>query len=221
MARHHCSNSKGVLSRLHPSLFRRFGSKKFNASHIKTIGRFWIVNQSGLGIDYIGVEYKHQKGDGEVDVVNVKIWDTAGQERFHTITQQFYRQAQGMIIAFDLTNRKTFENVKTWISSIYKLAPDSTLPKVLVGNKLDLPDRVVLKSEGQKLAEEHGIEYFETSAMENINVQEMMNHIFKLVYVRVVSQDEEEVEMKSKSIVIDNKANSESGGGGWTNNCTC
>jgi small GTP-binding protein len=93
--------------------------------------------------------------------VEVKIWDTAGQERFHTITQQFYRQAQGMIIAFDLTQKKSFENVRTWIDSIYRTAPDANLPKVLVGNKVDLADgqglRAVLKSEALKIANEHGI----------------------------------------------------------------
>ena len=57
-----------------------------------------------------------------------------------------------MIIAFDLTNRRSFENVQTWIASIYRLASDSTLPKVLVGNKVDLDNRVVQKSEALRLA---------------------------------------------------------------------
>ncbi len=87
----------------------------------------------------------------------MKFWDTAGQERFHTITQQFYRQAHGMIIAFDLTNRKSFENVRAWIDSIYRNSTDTSLPKVLVGNKVDLADsqegmRAVLKSEALKIA---------------------------------------------------------------------
>ena len=81
----------------------------------------------------------------------MKIWDTAGQERFRTITYQFYRQANGMIIAFDLTNQESFEGVKTWINSIYKHS-DPSIAKVLVGNKLDLEDRVISKSEAQKVA---------------------------------------------------------------------
>jgi small GTP-binding protein len=69
----------------------------------------------------------------------VKIWDTAGQERFKTITYQFYRQANGMIITFDITKQESFDNVKTWMNSIYKHA-DPSIAKVLVGNKIDLED---------------------------------------------------------------------------------
>ncbi len=149
----------------------RYANNKFKESHIKT-----------LGIDFISTTYERDEGTK----VEVKIWDTAGQERFHTITQQFYRQAQGMIIAFDLTQRKSFENVRTWIDSIYRTAPDATLPKVLVGNKVDLADgqekRAVLKSEALKIANEHGIQYFETSAKENFNIKEVMQFIIGEVY---------------------------------------
>ena len=111
-----------------------------------------------------------------------------------------------MIIAFDLTNRRTFENVQTWIASIYRLAPDSTIPKVLVGNKVDLEGRVVTRSEAQRLADDHGIEYFETSAKENVNVQELMQHIFGLVYDSVVKK-----EPGTESIVIGGVEKTEQG----------
>ena len=75
-----------------------------------------------------------------------------------------------MIIAFDLTKQETFEGVKTWINSIYKHS-DPSIAKVLVGNKLDLEsERAVSRSEAAKIAAEHGMEYFETSAMNNINI---------------------------------------------------
>jgi len=87
-----------------------------------------------------------------------------------------------MIIAFDLTNAESFEGVKTWMNSIYKHS-DPSIAKVLVGNKLDLEaERVVSKSEAQKIANEHGMEYFETSAKNNHNIQEVMQHIMDKVY---------------------------------------
>ena len=68
-----------------------------------------------------------------------KLWDTAGQERFRTLTYQFYKQADGIIVAFDLTNMASFSNVETWLKSIDKNC-DELLPKVLVGNKVDNVD---------------------------------------------------------------------------------
>jgi GTPase SAR1 family protein len=94
-----------------------------------------------------------------------------------------------MIIAFDLTNSESFEGVKTWMNSIYKHS-DPSIAKVLVGNKLDLEgERVVSKSEAQKIAQEHGMSYFETSAKDNINIQEVMQHIMDKVYENLYSKE--------------------------------
>ena len=101
-----------------------------------------------------------------------------------------------MIIAFDLTNRKSFENVRSWIDSIYRHSSDTSLPKVLVGNKVDLADansqehRAVMKSEALKLASEHDISYFETSAKENLNITELMQHIMSKVYENLYQKNQ-------------------------------
>ena len=72
--------------------------------------------------------------------------------------------------------------MKIWINSIYKHS-DPAIPKVLVGNKLDLEgDRVVSRNEAMKFAQEHGMQYFETSAKNNININEMVSHIVEKVY---------------------------------------
>lgn len=118
------------------SILKQYHNQKFTNQHIKT-----------LGVDFIQTTYK--RGEQTYDV---KIWDTAGQERFKTITYQFYRQANGMIITFDITKQESFDNVRTWMNSIYKHA-DPSIAKVLVGNKIDLEDeRVVPKSEATKIA---------------------------------------------------------------------
>ena len=73
--------------------------------------------------------------------MQVKLWDTAGQDRFRHLTYQFYRSADGIIITFDMTNVESFKNTRTWIASIAKvLKAHQDIPKVLVGNKLDLVD---------------------------------------------------------------------------------
>ena len=112
----------------------------------------------------------------------MKIWDTAGQERFKTITFNFYRQAQGVIIAFDVTNEKSYQNVQTWIESLDKHAAPG-IAKVLVGNKVDLKEkRKITEEEAREFAGDHNMSYFETSAKENINIKETIEYIMDQVY---------------------------------------
>ncbi|CDW87990.1 ras-related protein rab-10 [Stylonychia lemnae] len=186
------------------SILKQYHNNKFTNQHIKT-----------LGVDFIQTQYK--KGEQSFDV---KIWDTAGQERFKTITYQFYRQANGMIIAFDITNLESFENVKTWMNSIYKHA-DPSIAKVLVGNKIDLEEqRVVTKAEATKIAQEHGMDYFETSARDNINIQELLQYIMDKVYDNLYSKgtnENEEVDHGKTSIQINKRTQAQKSGAGSNN----
>lgn len=110
-----------------------------------------------------------------------------------------------MLIAFDITNEQSFESVKTWMSSIYKHA-DANIAKVLIGNKLDLDhERIISRSCAEKLAKEHGMEYFETSAKDSINIQEVMSYIMERVYENLYSQgtaDSEEDHDGKQSVVL-------------------
>jgi GTPase SAR1 family protein len=134
-----------------------------------------------------------------------------------------------MIIAFDLTNAESFENVKTWMNSIYKHS-DPSISKVLVGNKIDLDsERVVSTSEGQKIAKEHGMDYFEVSAKENINIQEVMTYIMDKVFNNLYAgnKDAEENDRAKPSIVLGpnnsnaNKNGSDSKQGVFGSDCKC
>ena len=148
-----------------------------------------------IGLDYVSTTYKSPKGED----IAVKIWDTAGQERFKTITYSFYKQANGVIVTFDVTNQLSFTNVKTWLESIYQHA-DPSIVKVLVGNKIDLEDeRKVTAEEARALAEQHKMQYFETSAKLNKNIDELMQHLMEQVYKRMFNEETEE---RFKSVVI-------------------
>ena len=150
-----------------------------------------------IGLDYVSTTYKSPKSED----IAVKIWDTAGQERFKTITYSFYKQANGVIVTFDVTNQLSFTNVKTWLESIYQHA-DPSITKVLVGNKIDLEDdRKVSTEEAEKLAEQHKMMYFETSAKLNKNIDELMQHLMEQVHKRMFI-DAENGEKTMKSIVI-------------------
>jgi Ras-related protein Rab-1A len=89
----------------------------------------------------------------EGHIIKLQIWDTAGQERFRTLTASYYRGAQGIIIVYDVTDRETFDNVRTWIQEIEKYSRPGACCKMLVGNKSDMAEqRQVTTEEGQELA---------------------------------------------------------------------
>lgn len=101
--------------------FVRFSDKKFLDKHITT-----------LGVESVSSTYRPPDGPP----MPIFIWDTAGQERFRTITKNFYRNANGVILVFDVTNKATFVNVKTWLQSLSEHAKEDIV-KTLVGNKID------------------------------------------------------------------------------------
>jgi small GTP-binding protein len=117
-----------------------------------------------IGID---VRIKNVNIDGKV--VKVQVWDTAGQERYRNITKGYYRGADGMILAFDVTDRSSFDRLGFWLKDVLKVGRE--FPKIIVGNKVDLESRrEVSTAEAQEKCSDWGIQYIETSAKKNINV---------------------------------------------------
>eukprot|EP01099_Mayorella_cantabrigiensis_P006398 TRINITY_DN5323_c0_g1_i1.p1 TRINITY_DN5323_c0_g1~~TRINITY_DN5323_c0_g1_i1.p1 ORF type:complete len:242 (+),score=59.29 TRINITY_DN5323_c0_g1_i1:108-728(+) len=125
-------------------------------------------------------EYKFRKLQVEGKQVPVIVWDTAGQERMGTITSSLFRGTAGFLLCYDITRPQSFENVQKWFEEITD-AIDQDVKKavvVLVGNKLDLhAQRGVQYDKAEKLAEERKILYFETSAWEGTNVEEVFKRI--------------------------------------------
>lgn len=77
----------------------------------------------------------------EITLVHLKFFrDTAGQERFRTITTAYYRGAMGIMLVYDVTNEKSFENIKNWIRNIEENA-SADVEKMLLGNKCELDDK--------------------------------------------------------------------------------
>ena len=149
-----------------------------------------------IGIDF---KIKTVKVQGSLDPkkhrsehtskVKLQIWDTAGQERFRTITQAYYRGAMGIILVYDVTNLKTWKNSREWISQIAANATQ-TVSKMLVGNKADMePEmRQVTKKQGEALAEEYGMAFFETSAKTGQNIERVFMDLTQMVFDRLRSE---------------------------------
>merc|ERR1712037_752561 len=79
--------------------------------------------------------------------IKLQIWDTAGQERFRTITTAYYRGAMGIMLVYDITNEKSFDNIKNWIRNIEEHA-SADVEKMILGNKCDMNDRRQVQREG-------------------------------------------------------------------------
>nr|MDO8134441.1 Rab family GTPase [Candidatus Njordarchaeum guaymaensis] len=107
--------------------------------------------------------------------VTLKIWDIAAQEKFSWVRQKYYMMAKAGIIVYDVTKPGTFENVRFWFADLKTYLPDK-IPMILIANKIDLPAIVDMKA-GQRLADEIGAEFIETSAMTGENIQKAFERI--------------------------------------------
>lgn len=147
----------------------RFSENNFNTTFISTIG----------------IDFKIRTIELDGKKIKLQIWDTAGQERFRTITTAYYRGAMGIMLVYDITQEKSFENIKNWIRNIEENA-STDVEKMLLGNKCELNEkRQVTKERGEQLAVEYGIKFFETSAKNSINVEEAFNTLARDIKIKM------------------------------------
>ena len=145
------------------SILSRYSNGTFNASYLATVGldnftKDEIINNK---------------------TVRIKMWDTAGQERYKSLTKGFFRNAQGIMVVYDVTNSETFENLKYWINSI-KTHMDSEIDKIaiiIIGNKIDAEEREIKYEEAELFCKDHNYPYFETSAKTGKNINETINFL--------------------------------------------
>jgi Ras-related protein Rab-8A len=126
---------------------------------------------------FLGIDYKSKNITVNDKAIKLKIWDTAGQERFRNITQQYYKNADGILLVFDVSDKNSFEKVREWMKQIQMYTQKDSIGIVLVGNKCDVENRLVSKEEGEAVASEFNIKYFEASALNNYNIEETFNYL--------------------------------------------
>lgn len=120
----------------------------------------------------IGVEFGYKNIKVRDKLIKAQIWDTAGQERFRAITSSYYRGALGAMLVYDITRIVTFVNIKKWLHELREFGNEDMVI-ILVANKSDLSQsREVEKEEGKGFAEKEGLCFMETSALQNLNVED-------------------------------------------------
>ena len=130
----------------------------------------------------VGIEFKVKNITYKNYNVKLQIWDTAGQERFHSITNNFFRNADGILFVYDITNQKSFEGIKNWIQEAEEEVGDD-FQKILIGNKSDLEEeRTVPLKILEEFCLEKKINFLETSAKNNVNLKEAFNKIVELIF---------------------------------------
>jgi len=154
--------------------------------------KFIVIGDSSVGKSNIISKYKEDKFDEkgqpsigvqfiaknvviENTTFRLQVWDTAGQETFRSMTRIYYKNSSCAFIVYDITEKESFNHVESWISECKKIAPETVL-LVLIGNKSDLNEsREVSYEEGLKFAEKNKMLFFETSAKNGVNIE----NIFK------------------------------------------
>lgn len=167
------------------SIIKRYAEKKFSNEYSCTIGadltsKIIIVDndsktiENKAGIDNNRVENKRR--------VRLQIWDTAGQERFKSLAFSYYRNANIVVLVYDVTSQESFYNLTSWIKDVEAYCPRDTL-RILLGNKCDIAaatlgniTRQVTQQQAQRLCDEYGLDYyFETSAKTGAGIEELFN----------------------------------------------
>ncbi|KAK3854755.1 hypothetical protein Pcinc_038785 [Petrolisthes cinctipes] len=154
----------------------RFSDDAFNTTFISTIGIDFKIKT---------IELRGKK-------IKLQIWDTAGQERFHTITTSYYRGAMGIMLVYDITNAKSFDNIAKWLRNIDEHANED-VEKMILGNKCDMEDkRVIPKEKGEAIGREHSIRFLETSAKANINIEQAFLELAEAILNKTPGRDPQE-----------------------------
>ena len=148
------------------SLIRRYHTNEFTTDFYTTLGTDFITKKI------------------EIDsrTVSAQIWDTAGQERFSTITKNFYKRADAILLVYDMTKEESFLKISKWVDNL-KDNVSNKVPRCLAANKKDLEEeRQITLEMGMEKAKELNMTYFETSARTGENIDKLFKDVIEKAY---------------------------------------
>lgn len=132
--------------------------------------------------------------------VTLRIWDTAGQERFRSLAPMYYQGSQAALIVFSIADRDTFDAAVDWYDEV-KSHFEKKILIYLIGNKSDLADqRAVSMDEINQRADEFGAVYFESSAKNGQNINEIFEHIAENIQEIDLKDDKDDVDLNETEL---------------------
>ena len=180
----------------------------------KTVGKSCIINQFiekqfiNEYIPTIGSDKIMKEIEIEGKILNLEIWDTVGQEQYSAVNKIFIKNAQIALIVYDITNRKSFENLNNWYNLIFEINKDSNVIVGVTANKTDLyENKVVDSEEGKNFADEKKLSFFETSAKDYESIENVFIQLSKFYINKVQKIVEEEIERRNSMGLIKNDKN--------------
>ena len=136
-------------------------------------------SKSTIGVELVTKYFKYDN-----KIIKVNIWDTAGQERFTSIITTYYKGAKGALLVYDITRKKTFDNIDNWLKELISINSNK-MSVSLIGNKSDLSLlRQVSKNDAQKKADKFGIKFYETSALDSSNIKKAFEDTIIDIYTK-------------------------------------
>jgi Rab family protein len=150
------------------SFINRYFKNFFQEEFLSTIG---LDSQSKI-IKIFDENYK------------LTIWDTAGQERFRSITRNYYKNADGVFLIYDVNDSENYDNITKWVNDIKEnnTSVDNKITIFLLGNKIDLNQRKIDYARAEQMAKTLEVKYFEISCKLNININEVVDRMVLEVY---------------------------------------
>ena len=145
-------------------------------------------------ISTVGIEFKNKIIELKNGMkIRLQIWDTSGQEKFMSLTKNYFRGCNLALFVFDVTNKASFDDIQMWLNS-FKDVNGEKSKRVLIGNKIDLKNRVVEKEEAENFAKENDLQYFEISVKENKDNQ--INDMFVKIFESMTFSEKENLSEK-------------------------
>lgn len=149
------------------NLLTRFSKNEFN-----------LESRATIGVEFATRTIETETGD----VIKAQIWDTAGQDRYRAIASSYYRGATGALLVYDITKKRTFENIERWLTEL-RTHGQENMTLMLIGNKTDLAKmREVQTEDAANYAEREQMALIETSALDSSNVNMAFECIIKEIY---------------------------------------